>query len=198
VPKTSVAGEDVVDGIVNACAFAAADPYRAATHNKGILNGIIAVVLATCNDHRAIEAGAHAYAARTGHYTSLSTWEKNENGDLVGSIELPMAVGLVGGAVRTHPIAKIALKILGVKTANEFGEVLAAVGLAQNLSALRALAHEGIQRGHMSLHARNIAVLAGATGDLIDKVAAKMVEERRVRVDRAKELVEQYEEVGKT
>jgi hydroxymethylglutaryl-CoA reductase len=198
VPKTSVSGEDVVDGIVNAYAFAAADPYRAATHNKGILNGIIAVILATCNDHRAIEAGAHAYAARTGHYTSLSTWEKNKNGDLVGSIELPMAVGLVGGAVRTHPIAKIALKILGVKTANEFGEVLAAVGLAQNLGALRALAHEGIQRGHMSLHARNIAVLAGATGDLIDKVAAKMVEERRVRVDRAKELVEQYEEGGKT
>jgi hydroxymethylglutaryl-CoA reductase len=198
VPKTSIAGEDIVDGIVNAYAFAAADPYRAATHNKGILNGIIAVILATCNDHRAIEAGAHAYAARTGHYTSLSTWEKNENGDLLGSIELPMAVGLVGGAVRTHPIAKIALKILGVKTANEFGEVLAAVGLAQNLGALRALAHEGIQRGHMSLHARNIAVMAGATGDLIDKVAAKMVEERKVRVDRAKELVEQYEEAGKT
>jgi hydroxymethylglutaryl-CoA reductase len=198
VPKTSFAGEDIVDGIVNAYAFAAADPYRAATHNKGILNGIIAVILATCNDHRAIEAGAHAYAARTGHYTSLSTWEKNENGDLLGSIELPMAVGLVGGAVRTHPIAKIALKILGVKTANEFGEVLAAVGLAQNLGALRALAHEGIQRGHMSLHARNIAVMAGATGDLINKVAAKMVEERKVRVDRAKELVEQYEEAGKT
>jgi hydroxymethylglutaryl-CoA reductase len=198
VPKASVGGEDVVDGIVNAYAFAAADPYRAATHNKGILNGIIAVILATCNDHRAIEAGAHAYAARTGHYTSLSTWEKNENGDLLGSIELPMAVGLVGGAVRTHPIAKIALKILGVKTANEFGEVLAAVGLAQNLGALRALAHEGIQRGHMSLHARNIAVTAGATGELIDKVAAKMVEEHRVRVDRAKELIEQYKEAGKT
>jgi hydroxymethylglutaryl-CoA reductase len=198
VPKASVGGEEVVDGIVNAYAFAAADPYRAATHNKGILNGIIAVILATCNDHRAIEAGAHAYAARMGHYTSLSTWEKNENGDLLGSIELPMAVGLVGGAVRTHPIAKIALKILGVKTANEFGEVLASVGLAQNLGALRALAHEGIQRGHMSLHARNIAVTAGATGDLIDKVAAKMVEERRVRVDRAKELIEQYKEAGKT
>jgi hydroxymethylglutaryl-CoA reductase len=197
VPKASVGGEEVVDGIVNAYAFAAADPYRAATHNKGILNGIIAVIIATCNDHRAVEAGAHAYAASAGHYTSLSTWEKNQNGDLLGSIELPMAVGLVGGAVKTHPIARIALKILGVKTANEFGEVLAAVGLAQNLGALRALAHEGIQRGHMSLHARNIAVTAGATGDLIDKVAAKMVEERRVRVDRAKELIEQYEEAGK-
>jgi hydroxymethylglutaryl-CoA reductase len=192
VPKETVGGEEVVDGIVNAYAFAAADPYRAATHNKGILNGIIAVILATCNDHRAVEAGAHAYAARNGHYTTLSTWEKNAKGDLVGSIELPMAVGLIGGAVRTHPIAKIAVKILGVKTANEFGEVLAAVGLAQNLGALRALAHEGIQRGHMSLHAKNIAVAAGATGDLIDLVAAKMVEERKIRMDRAKELIDQH------
>jgi len=189
VPKESVGGEEVVDGIVNASAFAAADPYRAATHNKGALNGIIAVVLATGNDHRAIEAGAHAYAALKGSYTSLSVWEKNEDGDLKGSIELPMAVGLIGGAVRTHPIAKIAIKILGVKTANEFAEVLAAVGLAQNLGALRALASEGIQRGHMSLHARNIAVAAGATGKLVDLVAERMVKERRVRVDRAKELI---------
>ncbi len=198
VPKEAVGGEEVVDGIVNASAFAAADPYRAATHNKGILNGIIAVIIATCNDHRAIEAGAHAYAAKDGHYTTLSTWEKNEKGDLVGSIELPMAVGLIGGAVRTHPIAKIAIKILGVKTANEFAEVLAAVGLAQNLGALRALAHEGIQRGHMSLHARNIAVAAGATGELIDLVAEKMVEERKIRMDRAKELIEQYKVSGKS
>jgi len=196
VPK-EVVGEEVVDGIVNAYAFAAADPYRAATHNKGILNGIIAVIIATCNDHRAIEAGAHAYAARNGHYATLSTWEKNENGDLVGSVELPMAVGLIGGAVRTHPIAKIAIKILGVKTANEFAEVLAAVGLAQNLGALRALAHEGIQRGHMSLHARNIAVAAGATGKLIDFVAEKMVQEHKIRMDRAKELIEQYKTSGK-
>jgi hydroxymethylglutaryl-CoA reductase len=198
VPKEAVGGEDVVNGIVNAYAFAAADPYRAATHNKGILNGVIAVVLATCNDHRAVEAGAHAYAVKDGHYTSLSTWEKNENGDLVGSIELPMAVGLVGGAVKTHPIARIAVKILGVKTANELGEVLAAVGLAQNLGALRALAGEGIQRGHMSLHARNIAVMAGATGGLVDLVAAKMVEERKIRMDRAKELIDQYRKSGKT
>jgi len=198
VPKEAVGGEEIVDGIVNAYAFAAADPYRAATHNKGILNGIIAVIIATCNDHRAIEAGAHAYAARNGHYTTLSTWEKNENGDLVGSIELPMAVGLIGGAVRTHPIAKIAIKILDVKTANEFAEVLAAVGLAQNLGALRALAHEGIQRGHMSLHARNIAVAAGATDELINLVAEKMVEERKIRMDRAKELVEQYKASGKS
>ncbi len=198
VPKEAVGGEEVVEGIVNAYAFAASDPYRAATHNKGILNGVIAVIIATCNDHRAVEAGAHAYAARNGCYTTLSTWEKNENGDLVGSIELPMAVGLIGGAVRTHPIAKIALKILGVKTANEFAEVLAAVGLAQNLGALRALAHEGIQRGHMSLHARNIAVAAGATGELIDLVAGEMVEERKIRMDRAKELIEQHGASGKT
>ena len=197
VPKEAVGGEEVVDGIVNAYAFAAADPYRAATHNKGILNGIIAVIIATCNDHRAIEAGAHAYAAKDGRYTTLSTWEKNESGDLVGSIELPMAVGLIGGAVRTHPIAKIAIKILGVKTANEFAEVLAAVGLAQNLAALRALAHEGIQRGHMSLHARNIAVMAGGTGEQIDLVAEKMVQERKIRMDRAKELIEQYKTAGK-
>jgi len=197
VPKKAVGGEEVVDGIVNAYAFAAADPYRAATHNKGILNGIIAVIIATCNDHRAIEAGAHAYAVKNGHYTTLSTWEKNENGDLVGSIELPMAVGLIGGAVRTHPIAKITLKILGVKTANEFAEVLAAVGLAQNLGALRALSHEGIQRGHMSLHARNIAIAAGATDELIDLVAEKMVKERKIRMDRAKELMEQFKSTRK-
>jgi len=194
VPKASVGGEEVVDGIVNASAFAAADPYRASTHNKGALNGIIAVILATGNDHRAIEAGAHAYAALKGQYTSLSVWTKNGEGDLVGEIELPMAVGVIGGAVRTHPIAKIAVKILGVKTANEFAEVLAVVGLAQNLGALRALAHEGIQRGHMSLHARNIAVAAGATGKLIDLVAERMVKERKVRVDRAKELLAELSE----
>ncbi len=189
VPKASVGGEDVVEGIANASAFAVADPYRAATHNKGALNGIIAAIVATGNDHRAIEAGAHAYAARNGSYTSLSNWEINENGDLVGSIELPMAVGLIGGAVRTHPIAKIALKILGVKTANEYAEVCAAVGLAQNLGALRALASEGIQRGHMSLHARNIAVAAGATGTMVDLVVERMIKEKKIRMDRAKELV---------
>lgn len=197
VPKEALGGEEVVDGIVNASAFAAADPYRAATHNKGALNGIIAVVLATGNDHRAVEAGAHAYAALNGRYTSLSRWEKTENGDLKGFIELPMAVGLIGGAVRTHPIAKIAVKILGVKTANEFAEVLAAVGLAQNLAALRALAHEGIQRGHMSLHARNIAVAAGAEGELIDLVAERMVKERKIRIDRAKEILEELKQARK-
>ena len=191
IDKNVLGGEEIVDGIVDAYAFAAADPYRCATHNKGIMNGVTAVVLATGNDTRAIEAGAHAYAARSGHYSPLTTWEKDENGDLVGTIELPVAVGIVGGATRTNPIAKIALKILGVKTARELGEVLAAVGLAQNLAALRALVKEGIQRGHMSLHARNIAISAGATGELIDLVAERMVQERKIRIDRAKEILEE-------
>jgi hydroxymethylglutaryl-CoA reductase len=191
IPKEALGGEAVVDGIAYASAFAAADPYRAATHNKGTMNGIIAVVLATGNDHRAIEAGAHAYAALNSKYTIISKWTKNKNGDLEGEIELPMAVGLIGGAVKTHPIARISMKILDVKSANEFAEVLAAVGLAQNLAALKALANEGIQRGHMNLHARNIAVIAGAKSNMIDKVAAQMVKERKVRVDRAKEIIEE-------
>ena len=189
--KESLGGEEVVDGIVNAYAFAVADPYRCATHNKGIMNGVSAVVLATGNDTRAIEAGAHAYAARSGHYTSLTTWEKNTNGDLVGTLEMPMAVGIVGGATASNPIAKIGVKILGIKTAKDLAETIVSVGLAQNLAALRALAAEGIQRGHMSLHARNIAISAGAAGDLIDKVSARMVAERKIRVDRAKELLEE-------
>ncbi len=189
VPKDSVGGAEVVNGIVDASAFATADPYRAATHNKGAMNGIVAVVVATGNDHRAVEAGGHAYAARNGVYTTLSQWEKNADGDLAGSIELPMAVGLVGGAVKTHPTAKVMMKTLGVRSANEFGEVLAAVGLAQNLGALRALAREGIQRGHMSLHARNIAVQAGAIGTHVDQVADQMVKEHKIRVDRAKEIL---------
>jgi len=197
VAKEEVGGEEVVDGIIQAYAFAAADPYRAATHNKGILNGIIAVAIATCNDHRAIEAGAHAYAAMSGRYLPLSRWEKNEDGDLVGSIELPLAVGIIGGATKVHPIARIALKILGVKSARELAEVMAAVGLAQNLAALRALANEGIQRGHMSLHARNIAIMAGATGEVIDLIAERMVEERKIRLDRAKELLEEYRRKGR-
>ena len=190
--KEALGGAEVVDGIVNAYAFAAADPYRCATHNKGVMNGVTAVVLATGNDTRAIEAGAHSYAARLGHYTSLTTWEKDGNGDLVGTLEMPMAVGLVGGATASNPVAKIAVKILGIKTARELAEIIASVGLAQNLAALRALAAEGIQRGHMGLHARNVAISVGATGDLIEKVAAQMVAERKVRMDRAKELLEQY------
>ncbi|RJS83634.1 hydroxymethylglutaryl-CoA reductase, degradative [Candidatus Bathyarchaeota archaeon] len=191
IDKEAVGGEEVVDGIVEAYNFASADPYRAATHNKGIMNGVIAVAIATCNDHRAIEAGAHAYAAISGRYLPLSVWEKNEDGDLVGSVELPMAVGTVGGATRVHPIAKICLKILGVKSANELAAVMAAVGLAQNLAALRALADEGIQRGHMKLHARNIAIQAGAKGELIDLLVQRMVEERKIRLDRAKELLKE-------
>jgi len=189
ISKEALGGDEVVDGIVDAYAFAAADPYRCATHNKGVMNGIAAVCLATGNDTRAIEAGAHAYAARNGHYSPLTTWRKDEKGDLRGSIEFPAALGIVGGITAVHPIAKICLKILGVKTARELGEVMAAVGLAQNLAALRALAAEGIQRGHMSLHARNIAVMAGAQGEMVNQVAEKMVQEQKVRLDRARELV---------
>jgi len=192
VAKEAVGGPEVVDGIINAYAFAAADPYRCATHNKGVMNGVTAVVLATGNDTRAIEAGAHAYAARSGKYSPLTSWKKDANGDLVGEIELPMAVGLIGGATAVHPIAKVTVKILGVKSARELAETIAAVGLCQNLAALRALAAEGIQRGHMRLHARNLAATAGATGDLIDRIAEKMVEERKIRIDRAKELLAEY------
>jgi len=194
VDKEAVGGEEVVDGIVLAWAFAAADPYRAATHNKGILNGVVAVALATGQDHRAIEAGAHAYASRTGRYMPLTTWEKNEDGNLVGTLEMPMAVGIVGGATKVHPIAKIALKILGVKTATELAEIMGAVGLAQNLAALRALAAEGIQHGHMRLHARNLAMMAGATPEIVDKIVEIMVRERKIRYDRAVELVKQFTE----
>jgi hydroxymethylglutaryl-CoA reductase len=180
-----------VDAVIKAYEFSLAVPYRTATHNKGIMNGITAVTLATGNDTRAIEAGAHAYASITGVYRPLTTYEKNADNDLVASIELPLAVGLVGGATATHPTAKANVKILGVKTATELGEVMASVGLAQNFAALRALATEGIQRGHMQLHSRNIAILAGATGEMIDKVAEAMVKEKKVRVDRAKELLEE-------
>ncbi len=190
--KESVGGEDVVDAIIKAYEFAMVDPYRAATHNKGIMNGISAVTLATGNDTRAIEAGAHAYASISGVYKPLSIYEKSPDGDLVGIIELPLAVGLVGGATASHPTAKANVKIMGVKTASELGEVMAAVGLAQNFAAMRALATEGIQRGHMQLHSRNVAIMAGAKGDLIDKVAEAMVKEKKVRADRAKELLEQF------
>jgi hydroxymethylglutaryl-CoA reductase len=191
VAKEELGGDEVVEGIVQAYAFAEADPFRAATHNKGIMNGISAVVLATGNDTRAIEAGCHAYAARNGRYTSLSTWERNRQGDLVGTLEAPLAVGLVGGATATHPMARLAVKILGVKTAVELGEIIGAVGLVQNLAALRVLATEGVQRGHMALHARNIAINAGATGELIDQVAEIMVKEGKVKMDRALEILKE-------
>lgn len=196
VAKEELGGEKGVDSVVQAWSFAVADQYRAATHNKGIMNGVIAVALATGQDHRALEAGAHAYAARTGRYLPLSTWEKDENGDLTGTLELPMAVGLVGGATKVHPVAQLSAKILGVKTATELARVMAAVGLAQNFAALRALTQEGIQLGHMKLHARNIASAAGAEGELVDKVAEIMIKEKMIRFDRAKELVEQLRSKG--
>jgi hydroxymethylglutaryl-CoA reductase len=182
-------GEQVRNGIIEAWAFAAADPYRAATHNKGIMNGVDAVVIATGNDWRAIEAGAHAYAARDGRYTSLSSWGRDVHGNLTGELEMPMAVGILGGATNVHPVAKASLKLLGVKTAAELAGIVASVGLAQNLAALRALATEGIQPGHMALHARQVATAAGATGDQIDEVAAKMVAEKVVRIDRAQQIL---------
>lgn len=192
VAKEMVGGDDVVEGIVKAQAFAESDIYRCTTHNKGIMNGIIAVVQATGNDHRAIEAGAHAYASRTGRYMPLTTWEKNNEGDLVGTIEIPMALGTVGGVTKSNPVFQIALKILGVKSSRELAEVVASVGLAQNLAALRALVSEGIQKGHMKLHARNVAVSAGATGELIDIVAGKMIEDGKIREDYARDLIREF------
>ncbi|KFJ13413.1 hydroxymethylglutaryl-CoA reductase, degradative [Delftia acidovorans] len=182
-------GEEIIEGVLDAYTFAAIDPYRAATHNKGIMNGIDPVIVATGNDWRAVEAGAHAYASRSGSYTSLTRWEKDAGGALVGSIELPMPVGLVGGATKTHPLARLALKIMDLQSAQQLGEIAAAVGLAQNLGALRALATEGIQRGHMALHARNIALVAGATGDEVDAVARQLAAEHDVRTDRALEVL---------
>jgi hydroxymethylglutaryl-CoA reductase len=182
-------GHQVVDRIVEACALAVADPYRAATHNKGIMNGVDAVVLATGNDWRAVEAGAHAYAARHGRYASLSEWHRTPDGELAGWLEMPMPVGVVGGATRVHPLPRVALKLLGVQTARQLAEIIVAVGLAQNLAALRALATEGIQRGHMRLHARQVAMAAGASGDQIDEVAAQLVRERAIRLERAQEIV---------
>ena len=198
-------GSTVIDGIAHANAFAVADPYRAATHNKGILNGIDAVAVATGNDWRAIEAGAHAYAARDGQYRALTEWrviadkqpppcetvEQNSNTGpwLYGRLELPLAAGIVGGATRAHPTAQVALKLLGVPHARQLNEVMAAVGLAQNLAALRALASEGIQQGHMTLHARQVALAAGASGSTVDAIAAQLVAEGKIRVERARELL---------
>ena len=184
--------EEVRDGIIAAWAFAAVDPYRAATHNKGIMNGIDPIVIATGNDWRAVEAGAHAYAARDGHYTSLTTWSKDEAGNLVGTIEMPMAVGIVGGATRVHPAAKAALALMNVKSAAQLAEIIVSVGLAQNLAALRALATEGIQRGHMTLHARQVAIAAGAAGEEISRLAAQLAQEKKVRIDRANEILAEW------
>ena len=185
--------EEVRDGIIAAWAFAAADPYRAATHNKGIMNGVDAVLIATGNDWRAVEAGAHAYAARDGQYTSLSTWGLDRDGNLVGTLEMPLAVGIVGGATKVHPTARAALNLMSVSTASQLAEIIVSVGLAQNLAALRALATEGIQRGHMSLHARQVAIAAGAEGDIIERLAQQMVSENAVRIDRAQAILEEWQ-----
>jgi hydroxymethylglutaryl-CoA reductase len=187
--KELLGGDDVVKDIIAAWAFAEADPYRCATHNKGIMNGIDAVVIATGNDFRAIEAGAHSYAA-VGGYHSLTKYERNAEGHLVGSIEIPTAVGLIGGATKVHPVARACVRILGVKTALELGHIIASVGLAQNLAALRALASEGIQKGHMALHARNVAATAGAHGEQVDIIAEQLVKEKNVKVERAKEILD--------
>jgi len=185
-------GEDVVDRILDAYAFACGDPYRCSTHNKGIMNGIDAVTLATGNDFRAVEAGAHSYASFNTQYKPLTHYEKDEEGNLVGMIELPIAVGTVGGSTRTNDMARIALKILGVKSSKELASVLASIGLAQNFAAIRALATEGIQRGHMKLHAKNIAVMAGAEDDNVERVTQKMIEENNISVDRAREIVKEF------
>ncbi len=191
--RGELSGEQVAQAIVEAGVFAEIDPYRATTHNKGIMNGIDAVILATGNDWRAVEAGAHAYASRNGHYSSLTHWSVDGQGNLKGEIELPLAVGIVGGATRVHPSAQLALKILGVETARELAEVMATVGLAQNLAAIRALATDGIQQGHMRMHARQFAISAGATPEQISYIVQKMIEEKNIRLERAKTLVENYQ-----
>ena len=189
--KEKMGGEHVVDAFLESYNLAAVDPYRAATHNKGIMNGIDALIIATGNDFRAIEAGAHAYAARNGQYTSLSRYYKDKNGNLVGELELPMAVGIIGGAGNIHPKAKVCKKILGIKTAKELAEIVVSVGLAQNFAAVFALSTVGIQKGHMSLHAKNIAVMAGAKGEEIDKVANQIVKEGKIKLDRAEEILKE-------
>jgi len=189
--KEAVGGEEVVDNIILAFEFADNDVYRAVTHNKGIMNGVIAVANAVGQDNRAIEAAANAYAAKSGRYRSLSKWSKDNNGNLVGTLEIPLSVGIVGGIANVHPVAKICTKILGVTSAQELACIMTATGLAQNYSAIRALATEGIQKGHMRLHARNLAAAAGARPNQIDEIVQKMIEEKKISLDRAKELLEQ-------
>jgi hydroxymethylglutaryl-CoA reductase len=187
--KEKMGGEKIVDAFLESYNLAAIDPYRAATHNKGIMNGIDSLIIATGNDFRAIEAGAHAYAARNGQYTSLSKYFKDEKGNLVGELELPMAIGIIGGAGNIHPKAKLCKKILGIKTAKELAEIVVSLGLAQNFAAVFALSTVGIQKGHMSLHAKNIAVMAGAQGEEIDKIADQMIKEGKIKLDRAEEIL---------
>lgn len=188
--KEELGGTDIVDRILSAFAFAFSDTYRAVTHNKGIMNGIDAVSIATGQDFRAIEAAAHAYASRDGKYRSLTTFSKSSNGDLVGRIEIPLSVGIVGGISIVHPVARMGLKILGVKSASELACVIASAGLAQNLAAIRALSTEGIQKGHMKLHAKNIAVAAGATGKLVDIVSETMYKQSEISLDSARRILQ--------
>jgi hydroxymethylglutaryl-CoA reductase len=192
--KELLGGAEIVEGILNAYEFALADTYRATTHNKGIMNGIVALSLATGNDTRAIEAGAHAYASLKGTYSPLTKFQKDSEGNLVGEIELPLALGIIGGMTKIHPMARLALKILNISSAEELSQVAAAVGLAQNVAALRALVSEGIQKGHMALHSRNIAKIAGIPDNLIEKVARKLVEDKKIRVDYAKEILKKLNE----
>ena len=192
--KELLGGQEIVEGIINAYEFAKADPFRAATHNKGIMNGIVALTLATGNDTRAIESGAHAFASLNGQYSPLTKFELDSKGNLVGEIEVPLALGIIGGMTKIHPMARLALKILNVKSASELSQVGAALGLAQNVAALRALVSEGIQKGHMALHSRNIAKLAGVPDKFIDKVAKKMIGEKKIRVDYAKEILHKINE----
>jgi hydroxymethylglutaryl-CoA reductase len=187
----TLTGDQVVRAIVEAGVFAEVDPYRAATHNKGIMNGVDAVVMATGNDWRAIEAGAHAYAARSGQYTSLTRWWQDENGNLRGAIEMPLAVGIVGGATRVHPTAQIALKIMKIQSARQLAEIIVAAGLAQNLAAMRALATEGIQRGHMEMHAKQIATAVGAPPELVSRIVQQMITEKNIRPERARALLDE-------
>lgn len=188
--RDGLSGDEVAEGILWAYAFAAADPYRATTHNKGILNGVDPVLIATGNDWRAVEAGAHAYAARNGQYTSLSVWERDSDGNLIGTLDMPLAVGIVGGATKVHPAAQAALKLLDVRHAHELAEICVCAGLASNLAAMRALATEGIQRGHMGLHARQIAMAVGAHGAEVDEIARQMVAERVIKPSRAEAILE--------
>jgi hydroxymethylglutaryl-CoA reductase len=189
-PKELIGGEEILKRILFAYSLAFTDVHRAVTHNKGIMNGIDSVAIATGQDFRAIEAGCHAYACRDGQYRSLTKWYQDSNGDLVGEIEIPMAVGIIGGITNTHPIVKACLKLMNISNSQELATVIAASGLAQNFSAIRALSNEGIQKGHMKLHSKNIAIIAGATNDKIGMVSRKMVEERNVSVSRAKEILE--------
>lgn len=189
--KKETIGEEAIDRIIKAYQFANATPYRAATHNKGVMNGVSALALATGNDFRALEAGVHSYAARSGQYKPISIWEKDAEGNLVGSIEFPAVVGIIGGVSKLHPVARIAMKILNVKSASELGAIFGALGLVQNYVILKELATVGIQKGHMSLHAKNIAMMAGASGELVDKIAKKMVKENCIRLDMAQKFLKE-------